>query len=250
MISKSVPLRIVALFALLAVFAFLAPRLPSANAESGYVLAVSWQPAFCETRPRVRECRSQKDGRADTRLFSLHGLWPQPVSKAYCGVPQAEIDADKAGRWRDIGMERLPDALWNRLRTAMPGTASHLDRHEWLKHGTCMAGVDPVGYFEKSLALLEALNGTPVRDLFAANIGRRLTGNEIRAAFDETFGAGAGKRVRIVCVQDGNRRLISELTLGLTGEIGRAPDLAALIAAARPTDPGCPGGIVDPAGLQ
>lgn len=250
MSANPVPLRVAALLMLLAVLAFLALRMPSANAGSDFVLAVSWQPAFCETAPGKPECREQTRDRPDARQFSLHGLWPQPMNRAWCGVAQAEIDKDKAGRWRDIDMARLADDLWNRLRVAMPGTRSHLERHEWLKHGTCMAGATPESYFEASLALLAALNASPVKQLFAANIGREITGSDIRNAFEEAFGTGAGERLRIACKPDGNRRLITELTIGLSGEIDAEPDLAALIAAAPETDPGCPGGIVDPVGLQ
>ncbi len=231
---------------------------PSSAADPGYVLAVSWQPAFCETASRKPECRSQHEDRVDTRQFSLHGLWPQPpegkTGKDYCGVTPAEIDTDKSGRWRKIAMDRLSPDLWRRLKAAMPGTMSGLERHEWLKHGTCMAGADPERYFTASLALLDALNASTVVQLVTGRIGERVSGEEIRAAFDQAFGEGAGDRVRIACRQDGDRRLILELTIGLCGELtgasGETPDLAALIAAAKPTDPGCPGGIIDPVGLQ
>jgi ribonuclease T2 len=47
------------------------------------------------------------------------------------------------------------------------------------------------------------------------------------------------------------RRLIGELTIGLSGEIDGGTGLAELILAAAPTnDAGCPSGIVDAAGLQ
>ena len=43
--------------------------------DGDMVLAVSWQPGFCETRPRLPECRSQKKSRYDATHFALHGLW-------------------------------------------------------------------------------------------------------------------------------------------------------------------------------
>ena len=237
------------LFLLAASLALCLP-LPAASAEPNFVLAISWQPAFCETASKKPECSSQNEERVDTRQFSLHGLWPQPVGRAYCGVAQEEIDKDKSGKWRSVTMTRLPKELWDRLRVAMPGTKSGLQRHEWIKHGTCIPGSDPERYYSESLSLLDMVNASKVAQLFAGNIGGQLSGEEIRAAFDESFGEGAGKRVRIACKQDGERRLIYELTIGLSGEIGASPDLPALIAAASPTDPGCPGGFVDPVGLQ
>ena len=77
-----------------------------------------------------------------------------------------------------------------------------------------------------------------------------VTTAEIRAAFDKSFGAGAGQRVRVACVDDGSRRLISEITIGLVGTISPDTKLGDLILGSGPTDAGCPGGIVDPVGLQ
>jgi len=97
---------------------------------------------------------------------------------------------------------------------------------------------------------MEAINASAVRDLIAGNIGRRLTNRQIRDAFDKAFGRGAGERVRISCKRDGKRELIAEITLGLSGAIESGPGISKLIAASRSTKPGCPAGIVDPAGFQ
>ena len=48
----------------------------------------------------------------------------------------------------------------------------------------------------------------------------------------------------------GAQTLIVELTIGLGGKIGPGSDVAAHIAQADPTDPGCPGGVIDPVGNQ
>jgi len=221
-------------------------RVVEAFAPARYVLALSWQPAFCEGAQGRPECRSQHEGRPDAKAFSLHGLWPQPIGKAWCGVPESE----RSRRWRDYDMARLSPALRNRLDAAMPGAASHLDRYEWTKHGTCIPGATPETYFAVSLDLLDAVNDSAVGEFFARNIGRGVSGREIRAAFDTSFGRGAGSRIRIACDNDGGRRLIREITISLEGALGPDPDVAALIAAAPTTDPGCPGGIIDAAGLQ
>jgi ribonuclease T2 len=131
----------------------------------------------------------------------------------------------------------------------MPGTQSALERHEWTEHGSCY-GTDQQGYFADALAAMAALNASPVRTLFADNIGKRLTLEQIRGAFDTAFGPGAGQRVRVACSTDGTRRLISELTIGLTGSIDKPAGIGALILAAAPTSGGCTGGIVDPVGAQ
>lgn len=222
------------------------PRTQPADSDAFFILAVSWQPAFCETASGKPECRSQSRDRFDASHFTLHGLWPRDE---YCDVSARDEATDRDGRWSALPELDLSAALRSDLNTKMPGTRSQLDRHEWTKHGTCFAG-DAEAYFAASLALLDQLNASPVRDLFAGNIGKRLTQRQIRAAFDTAFGRGVGERVRIACDEDGDRTLVTELTLGLWGTIGAAPDLANLLAAANPTRGGCESGIVDPVGLQ
>jgi ribonuclease T2 len=222
------------------------PQAGPADSDEFFILAVSWQPAFCETTSGKPECRSQSADRFDASHFTLHGLWPRDE---YCGVSVRDEATDRDGRWSALPELDLSPALSRDLETKMPGTRSQLDRHEWIKHGTCFPG-DAEAYFTAALALLDQLNASPVRDLFAGSIGKRLTQRQVRAAFDTAFGRGTGERVRIACDDDGDRTLVSELTLGLWGTIGRQPDLAALLAAANPTRGGCEAGTVDAVGLQ
>jgi ribonuclease T2 len=222
---------------------------PKKGGRADHVLAFSWQPAFCETQERKPECVSQTGDRFDATNFSLHGLWPQPRRREYCGLDDAVIALDKQD-WNALPPVEISDATRAELEKVMPGVQSALDRHEWVKHGTCYKGGGAQAYYDHSLALMRAINASPVRELFAANVGKRLRNADIRAAFDKAFGEGAGERVRVACAEDGERRIIVEITIGLSGEIGDAPDLARLMAAAPPTGKGCPAGIVDPVGLQ
>ena len=214
-----------------------------------YVLALSWQPAFCETSPKKPECRWQTSQRPDASYLSLHGLWPQPSTLAYCNVPAPVRMAGESGRWKDIPPVDLSLSTQADLDSLMPGSQSLLERHEWAKHGSCYPA-DAETYFKDSFRLLKAVNASPVADVFLRNIGRRVTTADIRAAFDEGFGAGAGNRVRVSCKDDGDRRLISEVSLSLKGDIPSGSSLSDLMLAAPPTDPGCPAGLVDPVGPQ
>ncbi|HEV7291611.1 MAG TPA: ribonuclease T2 [Devosia sp.] len=220
-----------------------------AQERTQYVLAISWQPAFCETRPNRPECESQTEDRFDAVNFSLHGLWPQPRSRDYCGVDAQTVRLDEGGDWDLLPVPDLSPALREELEQVMPGTQSGLDRHEWIKHGTCYDG-DAEEYYADSLAMLEAINASEVASLFASATGQSLTQEDVRTAFDAAFGDGAGERVRLACVDDGSRRLINELTIGLTGDIDGPESFADRIMDARPTDGGCDAGIVDPVGLQ
>jgi ribonuclease T2 len=218
--------------------------------RAAYVLSVSWQPAFCETKRDKAECATQTPNRFDATHFTLHGLWPQPRRNAYCNVPPELSLADKDGDWDRLPEPKLSDATRQKLSQVMPGTQSNLERHEWIKHGTCFPADSADEYFSRAIALVDQLNASKAQGLFAANVGAEITGKAIRDAFDESFGEGAGDRVRVSCKRIRGRNLIVELTIGLAGEIGEEPSLANLIAGSAATDPGCPGGAVDAVGTR
>lgn len=226
-----------------------AGKKPAAGGNS-YVLAISWQPAFCEGRPGKRECRRQTEQSFEASHFTLHGLWPQPRRRLFCNVEPALIDADNESRWDELPEVALKPETRAELDKVMPGTQSQLERHEWIKHGTCYAGSGAEQYYADSLKLMRAINASAARMLVASRIGREVTGRELRAAFDQSFGPGAGERVRLACKPDGRRNLIVEITIGLRGDITGAADVSELIRASEPTDAGCPHGIIDPVGLQ
>ncbi|WP_137931965.1 ribonuclease T2 family protein [Mesorhizobium comanense] len=225
---------------------------PAPSGKPEYVFALSWQPAFCETKSNKPECRAQNPNEFDATNFTLHGLWPQPNGNFYCQVSAGDKANDNPAHWQDLPPVNLDAGTRAELDKVMPGTASKLERHEWIKHGTCY-GKGQQEYFSEALNLMRQVNGSPVRDLFAKNIGAKLTADQIRGAFDQAFGAGAGDRVRVSCLIDpsSGRRMIGELTLGLAGPIGPNSALKDLMLASVPTNKaGCPVGVVDPIGFQ
>ncbi|KQS98272.1 MULTISPECIES: ribonuclease T2 [unclassified Rhizobium] len=233
--------------AILASAAFAAEKASPPPAKTQYILAVSWQPGFCETRPNRKECAGQTADRFDATHFSLHGLWP--MKKSYCGVA-ADIRArDKKGSWLDLPQLAMAEDTVARLLVAMPGTQSGLDRHQWLRSGTCQGGTAQ-DYFSLQLKFLDELNGSAVRTLFAGRIGKEVTESEIKQAFDTSFGIGAGERVRMRCQKAGARSVITGLTIGLSGDVSTGSGLSTLILAAGETDFKCGRGIVDTAGIQ
>jgi ribonuclease T2 len=211
-----------------------------------YVLAASWQPAFCAS-PAGRnkaECLSQTADRFDATHFSLHGLWPddlddKQIFPCYCdrGPPRS----CRGTQARDTSIA-LSQAVMSELQVVMPGMQSGLHLHEWPKHGACYeddktgadADATPDEYFTEVLALMRQLNASPVRALFAEHLGKVLSREEIEAAFDQAFGTGAAERVIIKCNGSGANAVISELWIGLKGDITATSDLASLILAAPP----------------
>jgi ribonuclease T2 len=226
-----------------------------------YVLAASWQPAFCASAAgrNKAECLSQTPDRFDATHFSLHGLWPddlddKKIFPCYCDRgPPVSCRGSQA---RDTSIA-LSQAVMSELQVVMPGVQSGLHLHEWPKHGACYeddktgadADATPDEYFTEVLALMRQLNASSVQALFAAHLGEVLSRDEIEAAFDDAFGQGAAERVIIKCSGSGANAVISELWIGLEGDITPTADLASLILAAPPaataTDDGsCAGGRV------
>ncbi|MBX5046200.1 ribonuclease T2 family protein [Rhizobium lentis] len=221
-----------------------------AEGRTRFILAASWQPAFCQTNQKKAECASQTGERHDATNFSLHGLWP--MRQDYCGVSDDQKATDKNGKWDTLPAVALSAEMQAALAKAMPGTQSGLERHEWIKHGTCTK-MSVEDYFGVSVHLVDALNASAVRDLFAANIGKTVKADAIKAAFDKSFGPGAGDRVKMSCRRAGNVRVISELTIGLSADAGAASaktaGLGDLIKGAGKTSFGCDEGVVDAAGF-
>ena len=207
-----------------------------------YVLALSWEPAFCEATKGKAECKSQTTSSYEATHFSLHGLWPQPRNNAFCGVDAATAALDDQHQWEQLPEPQLTAATKAALDKAMPGTQSVLQRHEYIKHGTCYPAGNAEQYFKDAVRLANEVNGSAVQKFMAANIGKMIQMSDLRTKFDEAFGAGAGDRVRVSCDKAGR---FSELTIGLKGDIPSGKSLAELIAASDTTDTGCQSGLVD-----
>jgi ribonuclease T2 len=212
-----------------------------------YILALSWQPAFCEAHANKKECKFASADDYEAKNFALHGLWPQPRSNVLCNVSAADKATDDNHRWEKLPAPELSAATKAALDKVMPGTQSNLERHEWIKHGTCY-GAPAEQYYKDAVRLVEAVNASPVKALVSANVGKMIKTADLRAAFDVAFGKGAGLRVRVACDRDKDRLLISEITIGLRGDIAGGASMGELMLGSSPTEAGCVAGIIDPAG--
>jgi ribonuclease T2 len=214
------------------------------------LLALSWQPSFCETKPDKDECKSQTPRRFDAKNLVLHGLWPQ--GKSYCGVDARTKQLDMDKKWSSLPPITLSVSTKNALSEKMPGFASDLHLHEWYKHGTCYSS-SPEEYYQESMALLDQVNNSTVQDLFESNISQFLAASAIRSTFDQSFGRGAGDRVQVSCAKDinqNNDNMIIELWLNLKGDIQPNTAIKDLLSAGRTVEAGCARGEVDPAGVD
>ena len=233
--------------------------IPWADANVGfdyYVLALSWQPAFCETQPGKEECETQTASRFDATNFALHGLWPtisgdDDFTFSYCDVTQGVIRQDRAGDWCEMSELTLSDAVWQDLTITMPGAASCLHHHEWYKHGVC-TGMSPDAYYALSNALVERFAATDFNSYVAARVGEEVSRRDLLNQFNAEFGDGASDYLSLRCSKLDGINLLSEIQIVLRPDMTTLDDFAALFPDERiPPEGNCPQTFkVDQVGLS
>lgn len=214
----------------------LAQSAPGGGA-AGEVLSISWQSGYCAARPKSRSCEDFAATSPAARQFSLVSLFQ--VRKSYCGIEAELRQRARKGKWTDLPEVVLASGTKERLLAAMPAARVGLDRQQWLRSGTCVAA-SAEAYYSRTLDLLDQINASPVRALFAEKRGGDVTLADVRAAFDTAFGAGAGERVRLSCRKAGDKTVVIGLTIGIAGDDRK---LAALIGGSSPTKSRCIEGI-------
>jgi len=216
------------------------------NISSQNILSLSWHNAFCETHRYKKECKRSvfSFGRPNygDKHFVLHGLWPKPKNNLYCGVEKHYVILDKHKQWNRLPHLELSDETRKRLQKFMPGYASDLHKHEWIKHGTCY-GANANRYYQDALNMVEQINHSKVGDFFKKHIGKQVTLSQVRAAFDRSFGTGTGKHVAMQC----ENGLITELRL----HMGSGSDhLGVLLQRGETVRSHCHSGMVDKVGYK
>ena len=211
--------------------------------EPDYLLALTWQPSFCETHSGKKECRTQTKNRYDATHLSLHGLWPQPRNNAYCGVSDMDKGIDRNKKWHLLAPVKLSQKTATDLAFIMPAVASNLQRHEWIKHGTCY-GSDAEDYYSDAIYLTKQINKSIVGKLFNKGVGKRVSLKQVRQHFDRAFGKGAGSKVDMRCDRKGR---VSELWINLKGEVEDGTSVSSLMKNAIRAGSSCDIGLIDPA---
>lgn len=175
------------------------------NQEDSYVLALGWQPGFCEHTAaghRAPECKAIKEGELLVSHLTLHGLWP---NQQICGKSYGSCSTQP--------ME-LTDRTLGRLRMWMPSLrfSQDLARHEWLKHGTCQA-LDDDAYFSTAVELTEKVDQSVIGQLIRGHIGEEMETEILRQRIIDSMGAAAAKRVQLVCMEG---RYLTEVRVNLS----------------------------------
>lgn len=203
------------------------------------LLVLTWGPSLCKADAANPGCRSGHVDRMG-QTFILHGLWPQPSTEQYCGVPSQQSD-------RARKPVVLPGDLQATLQTMMSDSAM-LSKHEWYAHGTC-SGVPAPEYFGIAARLTDQANRA-LKPLFSQAKGQRLSSRSVREAVDGAFGGGAGQRASLSCKDvSGQDAIVYEVRLSLPSvpalsSDGNAVSLADALAAGPKVAPGCGQGRV------
>ncbi len=129
-----------------------------------YVLALSWNAAWCEAEGAGRGAAQCDPGRDIG--FTLHGLWPQYLSgwPEYCTTTKRDPSQAESAAMADIM------------------GSGDLARHQWKKHGRC-SGLGPAAYFALARAAWEAIDRPEV--LRRIHLPVRLAPGVIEQAFIE-----------------------------------------------------------------
>lgn len=221
----------------------------TAGLEDSYVLALSWQPAFCETHRDKPECRVEDKKSYQARNFTLHGLWPNKKScgtnYGYCGEVK-----DKPGDFCDYPALPLFTETRQDLEEVMPSAlaGSCLQRHEWFKHGTCQTRWSMDEYYDVAIDLTRQFNESGIAYFISRNIGKTVTEAAFISKVDCAQGNGAPQRIQLKC-KDGN---LVDVYISLPVDISRDASLGDLMQQGESRFKSDCGGSfgIDPIGFQ
>jgi ribonuclease T2 len=196
----------------------------TAGAHDSYVLAMSWQPGFCEHvkyNGRKPECDRMADGRLVVTHLTLHGLWP---NRQGCGT--------RYGSCGGAALDLRRDTV-EYVRPWMPNFfyEQAFGRHEWEKHGTCTS-MDDDTYFRRAVDAVKVFDASAAGRYIAANAGGTIS----KQAFHERLRADTGRAdaanaVTLMCT---NQQLF-EVRVQLPVDFPSGGSLDAMLGPSLPT---------------
>ncbi|MYM96577.1 ribonuclease T2 family protein [Duganella vulcania] len=202
-----------------------------ANKQDSYVLAITWQPGFCEHVPyngKKPECDAMNSGALEAKTLSLHGLWP---NKKECGTRYGGCEGpafaltketiDKVAPW-------MPNFYFERTFGA----------YEWNKHGKCQA-LPPDEYFVKAVSAVKVVNDSEVGKIVLGSAGKSFRVGEFFDRVKARYGERVAASITLVCTQ---RKYLQEIRVALPLDFstgGELPQLVGNAAPAAPREIGC-----------
>ncbi len=197
-----------------------------AGEADSHVLALSWQPAFCETKPQKPECKITDPQVYQAKHFTLHGLWP---NKKSCGTHYAFCGDVKAQKQNfcDYPEIKLNSTSQASLTEVMPSVTagSCLERHEWHKHGTCQVAKSIEDFFDLSVDLARQFNDSGMAYFMNRRIGQQVRTEDFLNRIAAVLGSAARDRIKLNCDQG----MLVEIQLSLIADLTPGADLEKLI---------------------
>ncbi|NGZ85306.1 ribonuclease T2 family protein [Duganella aceris] len=194
-----------------------------ANKQDSYVLAITWQPGFCEhvsykgTKP---ECDAMNKGALPAKTLSLHGLWP---NKKECGTQYGSCTGeafaltketiDKVAPW-------MPNFFYERTFGA----------YEWNKHGKCQS-LPPDEYFIKAVSAVKVVNDSEVGKIVLGSVGKSFRVSEFFDRVKARYGDKVAGSITLVCTQ---HKYLQEIRVSLPLEFSAERDLTTMVGSASP----------------
>ncbi|ARG96333.1 ribonuclease T2 family protein [Legionella micdadei] len=168
-----------------------------------YVLALSWLPAFCQTRgyrESKPECLHSLPNSFQASHLVLHGLWPNQQT---CGQEYGFCNERIHTHYCDYPPVRLSTIVASNLRQMMPSYAygGCLERYEWSKHGSCQT-LSPDDYFSLAIRLSREANSTPLGKFLHEHVGATVLRVQLREAIRQSFGQNTVSKVYLRCKKD------------------------------------------------
>jgi ribonuclease T2 len=193
------------------------------NRQDSYVLAITWQPGFCEHanyKGKKPECDAMNGGTLEAKTLSLHGLWP---NKKECGTQYGSCSGqpfelskatiEKVAPW-------MPNFYYERTFGA----------YEWNKHGKCQS-LPPDEYFIKAVSAVRVVNESEVGKIVLGNAGKSFRVNDFFERVKARYGDKVADTITLVCTQ---RKYLQEIRVSLALDFATDRDLPQLVANARP----------------
>lgn len=206
-----------------------------ANKQDSYVLAITWQPGFCEHvkyNGKKPECDAMNSGALAARNLSLHGLWP---NRKECGTRYGSCSGETFALSKDT-IEKIAPWMPNFFYERTFGA------YEWNKHGKCQS-LSPDAYFIKAVSAVRVVNDSEVGKIVLGNVGKSFRVSEFFDRVKTRYGDKVASSITLVCTQ---RKYLQEIRVSLPLEFSTDRDLPQMVGNAVPAtarEVGCAGEV-------
>ncbi len=197
----------------------------TANQYDSYVLAMTWQPGFCEhfayqgTKPECDAMMKQNNEKIVVSHLTLHGLWP---NKSECG-PKYGNCADTPLDLKKSTVEEIDDWMPNFFFSTAFGN------YEWKKHGTCQERDDDT-YFLLAKEILQRVDSSAIGSYLRDNIGETINADAYKKHIEKSLGKAVADRMQLVCSK---KKYLQEIKLNLPKKIVVDNDIAKMVSGAK-----------------